>query len=744
MGKWKRCKRSPHVLWHRIEGVSSPTNANHHTYQNLAQLISNWTQAQLHNWSFVCISIATASSKLFRPLEAFTKEDRILQAIEREQHTPALKPTLQDLLMQVANDAEVRTELDRCDELVQIVMSIMKGNKGKTVAVIDAPRLSLAMYPYDLEEPWCEKWVKIDRERGGRFKHSAMRYLVVLTLHDHNIVIVCPYGFYQMVFQLLAVGNTASEHIRFLCDVALIMTVSLPRQPGASGSVVMYSSGTPEKQQALTIDTALNLPPPPRHRTWGCLSEQLEMVRVTTVRPNGDVCGHVFVRNPVGLFEQMQCADVPSAFVVDDCWFDLHGLPNQSTTDSLFIAVYHSYDSRWISRIPNVRMNPKNLKINFAKWLTDVNIPEKWEAWETWVKMQDTYPGKMLSSISGSDIRHCAKHNTQRWTPDTCMLTNTDILALLANYLDRRIFCISQDDSGGVLRCTCTCYRPLGTAEGTIVICCRLRGKEVVYHATTKAKSPFLSLPMASVYTGDPIADFDEMNAKFIDVAKLLTQEEYKKSGTVHSLRKMVPPPNPPRICALLSRQWIINNTLTQFVWSRTREVMIRLIEKYVKEYEGKKKSKTLREYILEQGVDLFNLQQEFGPRVNELMSALWYAHDDQDHDGVDSDASADLLTDSDTSVDLLDSDEQAFRPFTFNPYSYAQPHADAPYLLPKPNLQSASSSSSSSSSSSLLSSLSPHAPYLHPGPKPTSSSSPPHKKQKNNDPNVIVISDSE
>jgi hypothetical protein len=325
-----------------------------------------------------------------------------------------------------------------------------------------------------------------------------------------------------------------------------------------------------------------------------------------------------------------------------------------------------------------------------------------------------------------------------------CRLTNTDILALLANYLDRRIFCISQDDSGGVLRCTCTCYRPLGTAEGTIVICCRLRGKEVVYHATTKAKSPFLSLPMASVYTGDPIADFDEMNAKFIDVAKLLTQEEYKKSGTVHSLRKMVPPPNPPRICALLSRQWIINNTLTQFVWSRTREVMIRLIEEYVKEYEGKKKSKTLREYILEQGVDLFNLQQEFGPRVNELMSALWYAHDDQDHDGVDSDASADLLTDSDTSVDLLDSDEQAFRPFTFNPYSYAQPHADAPYLLPKPNLQSASSSSSSSSSSSLLSSLSPHAPYLHPGPKPTSSSSPPHKKQKHNDPNVIVISDSE
>jgi hypothetical protein len=127
-----------------------------------------------------------------------------------------------------------------------------------------------------------------------------------------------------------------------------------------------------------------------------------------------------------------------------------------------------------------------------------------------------------------------------------------------------------------------------------------------------------------------------------------------------------------------------------------------------------------------------------------QRMSALWYAHDDQDHDGVDSDASADLLTDSDTSVDLLDSDEQAFRPFTFNPYSYAQPHADAPYLLPKPNLQAASSSSSSSSS--LLSSLSP---YLHPGPKPNlqaapSSSSPPHKKQKINDPNVIVISGSE
>ena len=66
--------------WHRIGGRlvthqrQLVADGNHHTYQNLAQLISNWTQAQLHNWSFVCISIATASSKLFRPLEAFTKE----------------------------------------------------------------------------------------------------------------------------------------------------------------------------------------------------------------------------------------------------------------------------------------------------------------------------------------------------------------------------------------------------------------------------------------------------------------------------------------------------------------------------------------------------------------------------------------------------------------------------------------------------------------------------------------------
>jgi hypothetical protein len=213
---------------------------------------------------------------------------------------------------------------------------------------IDTQTLSLAIHSWEStkarKHELYETWVKVFGKRFAREKQW-----VFLTLYHNSTVIMCPYEYHKTVFDLLATqvldnASLLDEHIRFLCNSALIfIPPDLAHAARNTQNVLKTATVTVKDDNEQTVwDMSQFHSVANDGQLTHKLTDELCMVQ-TAMRHDrdGDICD-VFVRNPGRWLKHLpKSANVQSAIVVNDCWFDLQWTTNYRLP-SIFVAVHHS------------------------------------------------------------------------------------------------------------------------------------------------------------------------------------------------------------------------------------------------------------------------------------------------------------------------------------------------------------------------------------------------------------------